>query len=251
MTRVIESGEMTDVDAAAVTGSLEEQAYDAVIAWLSQGEVKPGEPLPLRELSKKLGMSRTPLRAAVGRLHEQGLVAYSARYGFSVAVPTMGDLYELFDLRAMCETHALRRYFERYPGAAERQAAWPDEIDALAHAGLELAGEIVTDPAKYPAFSATDGKFHQAIVALGESRRLSEWYDQLSLRAVIFRLGWTVPMSEERFRTSAREHLAVVDAAQRGDSEGARRLLEAHLIRVRDQTIERLMRAGTVPALGR
>jgi len=220
--------------------SLEEQAYNSVVVWLSRGEVKPGEPLPLRDLAKRLGMSRTPLRAAVGRLHEQGLVAYSPRFGFSVAVPTIGDLRELFDLRLMCESHALRRFADR----PDRTV--PPEIPRLAEEGQDLAGQIGTDPAKFPEFSARDGQFHQAIVALAGSRRLSEWYDQVNLRIIIFRLGWTVPLTEERFRASAREHLSIVEAMLQGDAGEVRRRLEAHLVRVRDQTIDRLIRADSV-----
>ena len=49
-------------------------------------------------------MSRTPLRAAVGRLHAQGLVVYDPRLGFTIAVPSPAELFELFDLRLMCES---------------------------------------------------------------------------------------------------------------------------------------------------
>ena len=225
------------------TASLEAQAYDAVIAWLSKGEVRPGEPLPLRELSKRLGMSRTPLRAAVGRLHEQGLVAYSPRFGFSVAAPTIGDLHELFDLRLMCETHALRHFFQK------PEPSVTSSLGRFAQEGWDLAGQIKADPAKFPEFSALDGRFHQRIVSLAGSRRLTEWYDQLNLRTVIFRLGWTVPMTEDRFRPAAGEHLAIVEAMRAGDAEAARGRLEAHLLRVRDQTIDRLVRSGSLLAL--
>lgn len=67
---------MDQIERPRDSALLELQAYDAAVNWLSCGELKPGEPLPLREAAERLGMSRTPLRAAVGRLHEQGLVSY-------------------------------------------------------------------------------------------------------------------------------------------------------------------------------
>jgi DNA-binding GntR family transcriptional regulator len=221
--------------------SLEAQAYDAVVQWLSRGEVRPGEPLPLRELAKRLGMSRTPLRAAVGRLHEQGLVSYHRRLGFSIALPTTGDLHDLFDLRIMCESHALRRFLQ----LPRREL--PPEIPRLARETWDLAGRIARDPATYPEFSAHDGRLHRAFVALPGSSRLGDWYDQLKLFGIIFRLGWTVPLDEAEFRTSAREHLGIVEALAGDDATAACARLEAHLLRVRDQTVERLVRAGSIP----
>jgi DNA-binding GntR family transcriptional regulator len=226
---------------AAGAPSLEAQAYEAVIDWLSRGEVRPGEPLPLRELAKRLGMSRTPLRAAVGRLHEQGLVSYHRRLGFSIALPTSGDLHDLFDLRIMCESHALRRFL-RLP-----RHELPPEIPRLAQETWELAGRIAHDPAAYPEYSARDGRLHQALVALPGSSRLADWHDQLKLFGIIFRLGWTVPFDEAEFRTSAREHLGIVEALAGDDATAACARLEAHLLRVRDQTVERLVRAGSIP----
>lgn len=82
---------------------------------------------------------------------------------------------------------------------------------------------------------------------LAKSRRLVEWYDALNLRIVIFRLGWTVPITEERFRLSADEHMRIA-AAMRRDRDEAQRLLEAHILRIRDQTVERMLRTGAAAA---
>jgi DNA-binding GntR family transcriptional regulator len=235
------TGDLDGAGAAAGDGgSLEEQAYDAVLAWLLRGGARPGDVVPLRELARQLGMSRTSIRFAVGRLHEQQLVSYQPRVGFTVAIPAPADLYELFDLRQMCEVHAVRRFFDR-------GGALPLEIPRLAQAGLDLAGQIVADPEQYPAFYEADAQFHRAIVALGENGRLLEWYDRVSLRMLIARLGATVPLTEERFRRSAAEHLAIARAMQAGRAKAARRLLEDHIRRVRDQTVERIRRSGAAP----
>jgi DNA-binding GntR family transcriptional regulator len=216
--------------------SLEQQAYALMLDWLLGGHARPGQPMPLREMSRHLGMSRTPLRAALGRLHEQGLVAYNARGGFTVATPAPSDLYELFDLRLMCEAHAVRRHFvEPTPDA-------PAQLRRLADAGLELAGQIAGAPEKFPTFSDLDARFHRTIVQLAGSQRLLDWYHALNLRVVIFRLGWTEPPGEARFRTAVEEHRRIADALGRDEGE-ALRLLEAHITRVRDQTIGRMVRA--------
>jgi DNA-binding GntR family transcriptional regulator len=187
-------------------------------------------------MSRHLGMSRTPLRAALGRLHEQGLVAYNARVGFTVATPTPSDLYELFDLRLMCEAHAVRTFF------GEPSRIVPAELAQLADEGLALAGQIARAPEKFPAFSDADARFHRTIVQLAGSQRLLDWYQALNLRVVIFRLGWTEPLGEERFRVAAEEHRQIAEALQRDEAQ-ALRLLETHVTRVRDQTVSRMVRA--------
>jgi DNA-binding GntR family transcriptional regulator len=215
--------------------SLEQQAYTLVLDWLLRGHARPGQMMPLREMSRHLGMSRTPLRAALGRLHEQGLVAYNARVGFTVATPTPADLYELFDLRIMCEAHGVRHFFE------DPVRHVPPELTQLAREGLDLAGQIAGRPEKFPAFSEADARFHRTIVQLAGSQRLLDWYQALNLRVVIFRLGWTESLGEERFRIAAEEHLQIADALGHGEAETLR-LLAAHVMRVRDQTIGRMVR---------
>jgi len=229
---------------ARLEQSLEERAHQAVLEWLTHGHASPGEPVPLRELAKQLGMSRTPLRTAVGRLREQGLLAYDPRLGFTVSTPTVADLHELFDLRLMCEAHALQRFFERSPSVV------PPELTHIAREMSELAARVAGDSERYADFLRHDDVFHQAIVALAENGRLLEWYDHLNLRILIFCAGATVPLTEERFHAAATEHLALVEALQAGDAAAGQARLEAHLRRVRDETIERLARSSSARSGG-
>src|SRR5699024_11930477 len=56
--------------------TLENRADEALVAWLTEEHPQPGQTVPIREFARKLGMSRTPVRSAVGRLHERGLLSY-------------------------------------------------------------------------------------------------------------------------------------------------------------------------------
>jgi DNA-binding GntR family transcriptional regulator len=119
----------------------------------------------------------------------------------------------------------------------------PAELAQLAGEGLVLARQIAGAPEKFPAFSDADARFHRTIVQLAGSQRLLDWYQALNLRVVIFRLGWTEPLGEERFRVAAEEHRQIADALQH-DQAQTLRLLEAHVTRVRDQTVSRMVRAS-------
>ena len=217
--------------------SLEQAAYQALLDWLIQGHAKPGEMVPLRDFARRLGMSRTPLRAAAGRLHEQGLLSYNQRLGFTVAIPTAKDLYELFDLRLMLEQHALRRFLETSGGGV------PPELPQLAADSFALVDLIESDPAKYQEFWRYDVRFHRAIVASGDSRRMLDWWDNLLVNIHVLQLGWTVPLTRERFQTSVREHAAIVDALVGGQGLRAVELLTHHITRVRNQAVDWAIRA--------
>jgi DNA-binding GntR family transcriptional regulator len=201
-----------------------------LLEWLVHGQAKPGQGLPLREFSSKLGMSRTPLRAAAGRLHEQGLLDYDPRYGFTVTIPTRSDLMEYFDLREMVELHAARRILKGH-------YLIPTELETLVQETLELAPKIVDDPNLHNRFWRLDIGFHRSLLSLSGNSRLLELWDQLVVNIRVYQLGKTAPLSRSRFETTANEHLNILQALKNGDEEATILLLTQHIRRVRESTI--------------
>lgn len=211
--------------------TLEDRAYEALMAWLVHGQVKLGEPVPLRAFAQKLGMSRTPVRTALGRLHEQGLIDYNAKLGFTVATPTTTDLYEIFDLRMMFELHALRSFFN-----TSQEASFAG-LRQLATGALSLARVVVKDPSKLTEFWGLDLRFHRSIVALAGNSRMVAWFDRLQGNSRVLQLGRLVPLTLERFQVTALEHMAIVEALEDGYRDLAIQRLQDHLTRVCDQTV--------------
>ncbi|GAB2964577.1 GntR family transcriptional regulator [Streptomyces pseudoechinosporeus] len=224
------------VAAAGSDESLESQARQALVEWLTKEHPSPGQPVPVREFARKLGMSRTPVRSAVGRLYERGLLAYDSTAGFTVAIPSLSSLYELFELRLMLESHSLRLFAEhtdREPPARLRELV--EEAEELARVSLE-------DRERYIEFRENDSRFHRALVELGGLPRLLELHDDLHLSIHVTRTGMEAPITAPRLNAAVAEHRGIVDALERGDRLVARDLLEAHILRVRDQTIAFLVR---------
>ncbi|MGH3488467.1 MAG: GntR family transcriptional regulator [Actinopolymorphaceae bacterium] len=217
-------------------GSLEARAHRALVAWLTEEHPLPGQPVPVREFARRLGMSRTPVRSAVGRLYERGLLSYDPVVGFTVAVPSLSSIYELFELRLMIESHSLRLYAER---PDERPS---EELAGLVDEAAELAEGALDDPARYIEFRDNDSRFHRALVRLGAFPRLLAMYDDLHLSIHVTRAGMEAPITRARLDTAVDEHRGIVTALDDGDRERARELLEAHILRVRDQTIVFLSR---------
>ncbi|NGN67734.1 GntR family transcriptional regulator [Streptomyces sp. A7024] len=235
-TAAAQKGPTPSSTAAASEESLEARARQALVDWLTKEHPAPGQPVPVREFARRLGMSRTPVRSAVGRLYERGLLAYDSTAGFTVAIPSLSSLYELFELRLMLESHSLRLFAERTdrePPARLRELV--DEAERLAQASLE-------DPEQYIAFRENDSRFHRALVELGGLPRMLELHDDLHLSIHVTRAGMEAPITASRLGAAVSEHRAVVDALEAGDRPAARDLLEAHIMRVRDQTIALLAR---------
>ncbi|MCG5217926.1 GntR family transcriptional regulator [Streptosporangium sp. KLBMP 9127] len=216
--------------------SLESRASRAIMEWLTKENPAPGQAVPVREFARRLGMSRTPVRSAVGRLYERGLLAYDASVGFTVAIPSLSSLYELFELRLMLESHALRLFAER----TDREP--PARLRELVDEAEALAAQALADPGRYTEFRENDTRFHREIVKLGSLPMLLELHEDLHLSIHVTRAGMEAPITASRLNIAVEEHRAVVDALESGDRMRARDLLEAHILRVRDQTIAFLAR---------
>ncbi|SEE75161.1 GntR family transcriptional regulator [Ruania alba] len=216
--------------------TLENRAHDALVTWLTEEHPQPGQTVPIREFSRMLGMSRTPVRSAVGRLHERGLLSYDSIAGFTVAVPSLSSLYELFELRLMIESHSLRRYTE------QEGPTVPQFLDDLVAEATELAEGAIQDTAQYIAFRENDSRFHRTLVEMSGLPRLLALHDDLHLSIHVTRAGLEAPMNRERLDAAVDEHRKIVEALRAGDGLAAREALESHILRVRDQTIVFLSR---------
>ena len=88
---------------------LRDGVYDAILEMLLGGQVAPGESLSIDGLARKLGVSRTPVREALGQFEHTGLVTRAALKGYRVSPPlTPAGIGQLIDARAVLEVAAIR-----------------------------------------------------------------------------------------------------------------------------------------------
>lgn len=113
--------------------NLAELAYDAIIAGVLDGGVKPGDRLIMDQLAEQLGISRTPVRDALGRLAQEGLVEPAGRRGYLVREVDASGVSQLYQAREAVEGYAARFL-----------AALPDREDrmALVRAGMDEAEQL-------------------------------------------------------------------------------------------------------------
>jgi DNA-binding GntR family transcriptional regulator len=199
--------------------SLRQLAYDALKKAIMNMDIYGhAEPIRLdeRQLSRELGVSRTPIREAITLLEQEGFVRSVPRRGIFVMRKTKAELIELITVWAALEAMAAR--------LAARSASDRD-LAALARAYGAPAGEGEDDVSEY---SERNLAFHQAIIRLSGNRQIAELTGNLilhmrAIRAVSIRQAG-------RLETSRREHAAILAALTRRDSEAAERLVREHAL---------------------
>lgn len=203
----------------AVSLGLTVRLYDELTRAILAGELRPGEKLSEPAIAAQYGASRAPVREAIRRLQERGLVTYVVNQGVRVSQPTGAEFLALLDVREAIEGMAARL-------AATNMA----EADIKALEGLVAGhhGEIERDPLGAYLQEDPDADFH-IYIAKGSGNPIltkllcDEFYPRLRLCR---RLHRTVP---GRGREAWKEHLRITDAIAQRDGELAEILMRRHI----------------------
>lgn len=166
------------------------------------------------EVAAAIGLSRTPIREAMGRLQSERLLVRIPGRGTMVPKLTDADVLGLLEARALLETWA-----------GTVLASQPHCPDADLRRHLRQQETLTNDPA---AFIVSDRKFHNAIVGSVGNDLLTEFYEVLRNRQV--RVGLQALLQVEgRARTVLREHQAIAEAITNHDALATIKATSAHL----------------------
>ncbi|WP_127900088.1 GntR family transcriptional regulator [Solirhodobacter olei] len=204
------------------------QVYDALLARIRAGVLQPGMRLREEDLGAELGVSRTPVREALARLQERGLVE-SAGAGLAVAALTRPRIVELYAMRAVLE------------GAAARLAAQNASAGDLAGLG-HVHGLLSASAGGAAEVARLNLAFHEAICEAAHngylSRMLADLTDSLAL------LPSTTFSVPGRIEAARAEHDAIFAAIAAHDPERAEQAARAHIDRARDARLALLFSAA-------
>jgi DNA-binding GntR family transcriptional regulator len=193
--------------------------YDALSRAIVAGELAPGEKLSEPVIARRYGASRAPVREAIRRLQERGLVTYVANQGVRVAEPSAAEFLALLDVREATEGMAARL------AASNMSSA---EIAALEHLIAGHRDEIERNPSGAYLQDQPEADFHRRIAQGSGNPILSELLcEQFYPRLLLCRrLHMTVP---GRGRDAWREHLRITEAISQRDGELAEILMRRHI----------------------
>jgi GntR family carbon starvation induced transcriptional regulator len=189
------------------------------------GRLKPGERIKIGELVERYhGLSPTPLREALSRLAGSGLVEVVPQRGVRVAKGSLEELHDIYDIRVLLETVALRRSFSN----AKNDEKWPQEVeDAFeAFSATSYPSENEDDPNRSKAWEEAHFAFHLALLSRCRSPWLLRLVRQLYDHSTRYRnLSLAVRGSR---KDVLGEHQKIRDAVMAGDRRAALAARQEH-----------------------
>lgn len=198
--------------------NMAEQAYETLSDKILSFELPPGLVVSDHSLSQTLGMSRTPIREALARLRQEGLVEVNDRNKTMISRVTFQDIEEMFQARMAIECKAVDIIVEK-GGVSKKDAARLARI----HRDLMEAVRKGNVRANYEA----DDSFHQAIMEISGNGRLLDFFQRL--RKQIMCARFLTLMAPGRFETTASEHQTLLDALVDNQSGKAKTAINRHL----------------------
>ncbi len=198
------------------TGSLEEQVYMKLEDEIISGELGRGQIVTECELASRLGVSRTPVRGALRRLAEDGLVEITTNRRITVVGVSADDLVDTYNIRTRLEGLSSRL-------AAERMT--DDEKKKLTEF-VELS-EYYISKKDTEHLGSLDTEFHSMIYRASGNRMLCRILSELHRNIERYRrISLSTP---GRLESSVAEHREILDAIVSGDKERADALTSEHI----------------------
>jgi DNA-binding GntR family transcriptional regulator len=221
--------------------SLQERTYQSMRLAILEGRYVPGERIYEAEVAQALGVSRNPVREAVRRLQQDGLLDVRAHYGIYVTRIPAEEIDDIYRIRAALEGTAAGFAAVRMTDqdVAELEAIVAEQQKAVA------AAEALP---RAPVSVVQADRFHHAIHVGANSRRLLTMLEQLYAQVTHFRnLTLRLP---GRAAVSAAGHAEILRAIQARDADNAETLMRAHIDDARHALVRRMDEIENQPEAG-
>ena len=195
---------------------LREVVFKTLRQAILKGELKPGERLMEIQLANKLGVSRTPIREAIRKLEEEGLVIMTPRKGAVVAEITEKSLRDTLEVRRSLEKLAVRLACDRITseGIAELKETERRFEEVFGTDDMTKIAEI-------------DVAFHDIIYFATDNRKLIQILSNLQEQMYRYRVEYL--KSLDCHSQLLEEHRALIKAIESGDKELAAELTTTHI----------------------
>ena len=195
--------------------SMREEVYNTLLAWILEGELRPGEKILDKELAEKMGVSRTPVREALRRLEDKELVVSAANRWTRVAEVSLREPEMIYPVIWSLEELAVALCFSEM-GEGDFAAM------EAANQALEQALEV-RDPVR--AYRA-DAQFHHVYIAKSNNSYLINILQDLKIKyrrvEVTYFGGCTCA------RDSLEEHRQILTAFRAGDLGRVQRMIRTN-----------------------
>ena len=180
------------------------------------GELKPGERLMEIKLANEMGVSRTPVREAIRKLEQEGLVHLTARKGAEVAPINARDLREVLEIRKALESLASKMAC-RY--------AKEEDIDVLEEINSDIKKAIESGDSDR--IARLDVRFHEEICTLSGNSQLNGILNRLKEHIYRYRLEYIAELKNKNAIID--EHNKIIQDMRNKNEKAVRRDIEHHI----------------------
>lgn len=197
--------------------SLSEQAFNILKEEIATGRLKVGDPLPEEKISAQLGISRTPLRDALVKLENEGLIRTRSKKPAVVSGFSKEDSLNHLEMRRILEIENLERIIHKMD---------EDNLDQL-NENIKQQEQAVNS-GQHQLYLALDSEFHMLLTETNDNRLFHEMIERLStgVDRAFLTLSNTIEVSLE---DSFTEHKEILDALIVKDLSLAKEALLRHL----------------------
>lgn len=199
-----------------------EAMYHGLRRAIIERALKPGDKLPEDVIGERFGVSRTIVRSVLGRLNSEGLVDLIPNRGATVAQPTLEEAYDIFEVRRSLERDVVRRLVSKITKA--------DVEQLKAH----VAREEAVKAANTAESIRLAGEFHILLAEMAGNAVTARYINELVSRCSLILALYGRPHSSD---CAVNEHLEIVAALQKGDSEKALETMDHHLEAVTERAL--------------
>jgi DNA-binding GntR family transcriptional regulator len=184
-----------------------------------EGSIRPGQQINEYFLAGQLNMSRSPVREALQRLCQEGILVYRRNHGVFVSQIERHDLREIYKVRESLESAAAGRLLDGSP----RQIK--DTCEALKEIVGEMAKQLPSS--NWQTIARLEVQFHSSLVAGTGNSRLIRIYKTLAAESTMCTLDLEVPYV--RMDVLVEEHQHILDLLEARDREGLFKAIKRHM----------------------
>lgn len=205
-------------------GSVAAGIYRELETLIIDGSLGPGDRINEKSFADQRGTSRGPVREACRRLEQAGLVEFKINRGFFVRVLDLGDVLEIYDVRAALFSHAGRMLARRITNAQLQ------ELDGLNH---EM--EAAVEAGEADLFYRLNRRFHSRIMGFTRNKHLADIYESLDRELHIWRKRALI--LDGNVRASSAEHRLILEVLRDGNPTRIARVLRDHSLAGRNRLL--------------
>ena len=206
---------------------LRDMVFDVLMSAIMQGQLSPGERLLEVQLADEMGVSRTPVREAIRRLELEGFVVMVPRKGAYVAGLSINDVEEVYEIRTVLETLAVRL-------AAQRMQ--PNDYEQLEELSEKMCA--TWQEGNVDNWVSLDASFHELLYKFSRNERLVSMMGNIMEQLSRYRI---ISLANVEVRqNSLSEHQELIEALKNRDSEAAAIAAAKHIENTKQSLVNML-----------